>query len=86
MTEPKSQTTPPPIDLTHRLRVRIQRSHVAGDKWSEIPDPLCQAAADEIGRLTAALEEIAGLTQFVGDDPVNIARAALGVKKITNAD
>jgi hypothetical protein len=44
-------------DLVRKLRARVQHNHVAADKWAVIPDPLCQAAADEIERLREELTD-----------------------------
>ena len=43
-------------ELVRKLRARVQHNHVAGDKWSVIPDPLCQAAANMIESLAADVE------------------------------
>lgn len=55
-------------DLVRKLRARVQRNHVAADKWATIPDPLCQAAADEIERLR---ENVAELEQL-HDGPAHV--------------
>jgi hypothetical protein len=44
---PTDRTAPERVSL-ERLRARIQSNYVGPGKIAEIPDPLCQAAANEI--------------------------------------
>jgi hypothetical protein len=55
----RAMTQPAPThDLVRKLRARVQHNHIAADKWSVFPDPLCQDAADAIERLTEKVIEL----------------------------